>query len=313
MSRLANEVQLFWQKNLVGYAGALHSFECERYPAWAVCLSDGRWGVAVPYPGECLIRERFASVWLESLEIPNISSGRTLVLSSYENTVAFASFCADFVDPGPDGKYRLCLIDDPVAWWEEWKELLGNVNSDKRTYDVLGELISLEVLSTKNRQPVWRGPDGATCDIDCGMEKFEIKSTLSRNSKNVQVHGLFQLASDGSKKYLIYAQFEASSEGESIDGVVDRLCLKGFSRMGLNVALENLGYPVGSSSRTQCYKLLGLTQYYIDASFPHIALNSFVGGKLPAGVTGLDYGISLDGIEGLNLLDAFGDDASKAE
>ena len=44
------------------------------------------------------------------------------------------------------------------------------------------------------------------------------------------------------------------------------------------------------------------TKYVIDDSFPAIRNDSFVGGRLPNGVMGITYTITLDGIPGENLL-----------
>lgn len=135
------------------------------------------------------------------------------------------------------------------------------------------------------------------------MRKYEVKSTLSRNSRNVQIHGLFQLSEGDEEKHLILAQFESSLGGFSINEMVDVLTGHGFSRAELNNALLDLGYPNGNSARNNCYTLHGLTSYLVDNDFPHISPGSFIGGALPLGVTSVSYGISLDGIQGESLMD----------
>lgn len=302
MSELSEEIVEIWESCQRGYAQELPSLLDTRYPAWSAVLPDGRFGVAVPYGNQDEVYETFANAWIESLSLKNVSDGPVLVLSSFDSSQAFAALCAEFVSPGRDGDSRMELISNPVSWWREWKGLLGNKNVDRRVYDVLGELICLEALCNMGFDPVWGGPNGASCDIDCGAKKFEVKSTLSRNSKTVQVHGLFQLAGDEEEKHLILAQFEPSLNGFSINGQVDVLVGYGFSRAELNNSLFNLGYPNGNSSRCKCYSLLGLTSYRVDGRFPHISPDSFVGGVLPLGVTSINYSISLDDIQGESML-----------
>lgn len=302
MSEFPKEIIDHWQLSQTGYARELPSLVDTGYPAWSVVLPDGRFGVAVPYGDGDKVFESFASVWVESMTVTNVSDGPVLVLSSFDSSQAFASLCAEFVSPGTDGRSRFELTENPVSWWEEWKGLLGNKNVDQRVYDVLGELVCLEVLSSMGLNPVWGGPNRASCDIDCGMKKFEVKSSLSRNSKSAEVHGLFQLAGDETEKFLILAQFEPTVEGLSIDEMVDILTGYGFSRAELNNALLDLGYPSGNSARSKCYSLRGLTKYLVDESFPHISPSSFVGGALPLGVTSISYGIALDDIVGESLI-----------
>ena len=302
MSELSKEIAEIWESCQRGYAQELPSLINTHYPAWSVVLPDGRYGVAIPYGERDEVYETFANAWIENLSIKNISDGPVLVLSSFDSSQAFAALCAEFVSPGREGDSRTELMLNPVSWWKEWKGLLGNKNVDRRVYDVLGELICLEVLCSMGFDPVWGGPNGASCDIDCGTKKFEVKSTLSRNSRTVQVHGLFQLAEGEEEKHLVFAQFEPSLNGFSINELIEALVSRGFSRAELNNSLFSLGYPNGNSSRAKCYSLLDLTSYRIDSDFPHISPDSFVGGELPLGVTSINYSISLDDIQGESLL-----------
>ena len=303
MSQLSEEISAIWESCRKGYAQELPSLLDTCYPAWSVALPDGRFGVAVPYGERDEVFEAFANAWIESLSLKNVSDGPVLVLSSYESSQAFASLCAEFVSPGVGGNARFELMSNPVSWWREWKGLLGNKNVDRRVYDVLGELVCLEALCNMGFDPVWGGPHGTICDIDCGIRKYEVKSTLSRNSRSVQIHGLFQLSKGEEEKHLVLAQFEPSLNGLSINEMVDVLTGHGFSRAELNNALLDLGYPNGNSARNNCYALLGLTSYLVDNEFPHISPESFVDGTLPLGVTSINYGISLDGIQGESLMD----------
>lgn len=297
MNSIQDEIKKHWDMQQRGYAREILVLAGTGYPAWTVNFPDGRFGVAIPYSGEEPVIESFASAWIESLSIKNIACDKCLVLCSFDSSSAFSSLCAEFVNPGDTGACREELASNPVAWWNEWKNLLGNKNVDLRVYDVLGELVSLLALSRQGKYPVWRGPGKSTCDIDCGSDKYEVKSTLTRSSKNVQIHGLFQLAEDGTRKHLLLARFEPSSEGLSINSLLEDLFCEGFSKAELNSRLQDLGYPSGSSSRSKCYVLLDLSHYCVDEEFPHISASSFVGDGLPKGVTSINYCVGLDGVE----------------
>lgn len=302
MRGVAEEILEHWTNNKPGYSSQILSIEDCELPAWAITFANGDYGVAVPYFSGIKIVERFSSVRLETMAITNLPHEDSLVLCSREGTQAFATLCSEFVNPGMNGVTRKALLDNPVAWWKEWKSLLGNKSVDKKVYDVLGELISLATLDSLGLYPIWMGPNGASVDIDCGQEIYEVKSTTIRTSKTIEVHGLFQLSEESVPKYLMFAQFEPSVKGCSIDGAVSYLAGQSFSVGELNKMLADLGYPEGSSARGACYKLLGLSKYAITPEFPHIAPESFACGMLPLGVMGLNYTVSLDGLDCDSLL-----------
>lgn len=302
MSNLTSEILQHWSTKKWGYSNQLLSLESNRWPAWSLNLPDGKVGVAIPYDNARPIAESFANAWLQSAAISNLADGNVLMLTSQEPSQAFATLCAEFVSPGDNGSMRNSICMDPTFWWKEWKSLLGNKNVEKRVFDVLGELISLATLEQQMLCPIWTGPDGSSTDIDCESSKYEVKSTLVRNSKAIEIHGLFQLSKDSAPKYLLFVQFEPSQTGFSINALVNHLCTRGFSPTMLNQKLAALGYPVGSSSRTKRYRLLGLAKYRVDDAFPHIEQASFSEGKLPEGVMSISYRVSLDGLDFEDLL-----------
>lgn len=302
MTSLADEILGYWRTIERGYSQQIRSLNDDRWPAWALHLPDEAVGVAIPYPFDQRVNETFANVRLEAAAIANLTNGRMLILTSYEATPAFAAVCAQFIAPGESGVAREAIVGDPVAWWREWKRLLGNKNVEKRVYDVLGELIGIAVLKQAGCSPKWTGPDGISTDIDCGTSKYEVKSSVARSSRAFEAHGLFQLSADSVPKYLIFAQFEPSEKGLSIDGLVAQLASQGYSLSDLNASLNKLGYPEGASSRTTSYRLISLSQYDVNDEFPHIEPSSFATGSLPKGVSSITYTVSLDGISSINLM-----------
>lgn len=307
MTSLADEILGYWRTIERGYSQQIRFLSDDRWPAWALHLPDETVGVAIPYPFEQPVIETFANVRLEAATIANLTNGRMLILTSYEATSAFAAVCAQFIAPGENGVTREAIVSNPVAWWREWKGLLGNKNVEKRVYDILGELIGLAALKQAGCSPIWTGPDGISTDIDCGTSKYEVKSSVARNSRTFEAHGLFQLSADSVPKYLIFAQFEPSENGLSIDGLVAHLASQGYSLSDLNASLNKLGYPEGASSRTTSYRLISLSQYDVNDEFPRIEPSSFTTGSLPRGVLSITYTVSLDGLNFIDLLTLFPD------
>lgn len=75
-----------------------------------------------------------------------------LVLSSTfdDGLYEFASICTEFLEPGENGKNRLNILESPCSWWEKWKELLGNKNSEKSVYSIIAEMSVLKIIFMKD-------------------------------------------------------------------------------------------------------------------------------------------------------------------
>lgn len=295
---LAEEISGAWGTLLPSRSGLVSSPRLDGFPTYAVRTEEGEYGVAVPCPRRPAVLERFANVTFRVAEV-ELCDGRleAVMLTSPSRTALFASICAHLVEPGPAGAHRESVVADPRSWWSELKSLIGNRESNPTVYDVLGELVALDYLLAQGYSPVWSGPTSGTADIDCGEVLFEVKSTVSRSSRTATVHGLYQLQDAHSREHLLYCVFEPSEEGVSINSEVDRLLGRGMDETTLATGLASLGYPAGTASRDAAYRLHAFASYPVDASFPRIAQDSFVGGALPAGVLGLEYTVSLDALD----------------
>lgn len=305
---LSDEIRNTWFRQPSNYATPILGISVTEYPAWCVKY-QGEHGVAIPYYGDDLVSESFADAKLYNGEIyfggDGVEHKKALILSTTNSSIlsSFASLCAEFVSPGEDGDIRRIIEKSPVSWWIEWKELLGNKNIEDRVYDVLGELVTLKYLIKKGLSPEWYGPSSSTYDIECEMEFFEVKSTIIRDRKEVTINSQFQASAQDKDLFLVHCQFEPSEIGYSIDSLVSELCSLGYNQNLLNQKLKSLGYEIGRSSRKKRFFLNSMNQYTVNASFPSITQESFVGGILPIGVTKIMYNVSLDGLECLSLVD----------
>lgn len=282
------------------------SLSNEGYETWTM-RNQSEYGVAIRIQSDEEISEYFSGAHLYTdKKILNDKDERNILfLTCNKDDIIepFSALCAEMIAPGENGELRNELEKNPLAWWSQWKELLGNKSVDFRAYDVLGELWVLKYLAEHGEQAEWNGPNGATYDIDCNGYFTEVKSTTARNKKQITLSNLFQLdPPNGQKLYLILCQFESAQEGISINSLVKDLEQLGYSSSGLNEKLSKLGLEKGKTARKRNYIVHAVTQYCVDANFPAIRPASFVGGALPDGVMSITYTVTLDGIAGENLL-----------
>ncbi|WP_033056751.1 PD-(D/E)XK motif protein [Pseudomonas mandelii] len=269
--------------------------------AW-VFREDGRFGVAVPLVSNLRIHEFFAGAKLGAVERDVGGHVRTLLRLDSEFEALrneFAVVCAQFIDPGVDGQERLALTADPLAWWNRWRQLLGNANWDRRAYSSLGELLALERLRSQGIDAKWIGPLQGAVDIQATGASYEVKSTLSRYGSVVHIAGQFQLQrSKHVPLHLIHQRFEPSTVGDSIDSVVRRLVECGMDVEDLEALLTRDGLHAGGAARAETYRLLESTVYVVNDEFPSITPSSFLAGVVPAGIVSIEYDVDLSALHG---------------
>lgn len=299
---LAQQIITNWDTSAKGYATKIVTLFDAGYPAWTIKTNE-LYGVAIPLSENVEVSECFSGaklyndiIILDENEYQNV----LLLVTELESIkFIFATLCAELIIPGENGKFRKEITENPVVWWMQWKELLGNKNVDDRVYDVLGELLVLDYLADKGVQAVWNGPNAASYDIDGDDVYYEVKSTLMRNRRQITLSNHFQLEPpDGKQLKLVLCQFEPAQSGYCIDGLVEALCEYGYSKYDLNQKLGMLGLEKGKSARKRCYDLHRMILYKVDDNFPAIRESSFIGGTIPKGVQSITYTVSLDGVNG---------------
>jgi hypothetical protein len=271
------------------------------YPAWTICTPE-EYGVAVPYLNEAPFNETFASCEIRAadIRIDETGPGRYLFLASADRTLRyeFSSVCAEFADPGDDGSKRRMLMKEPLRWWEGWRELLGNAISDKEPYSVIAEMMVLDTMVHSHADVTWAAAFGGSHDIECPDASYEVKSTLRKYGADVTISSHHQLGRDRKKGlFLYFCRMEKSVHGVSIDDMAARLVSDGYRSDLLERQLGNLGYKPGTSGRTRKYKCLEKRKYAVDDTFPRITAESFRNGRLPGGITKIEYTVDLDGLD----------------
>ena len=214
---LAEQITDIWKTTPYGYATEIKELFDEGYPAWAIKKRDV-FGVAIPISSEIEINEYFSNAKLYNDEIKfengQIQNVLLLLTNNEDILYPFSSLCAELIWPGENGEYRNQITKNPLQWWMQWKELLGNRNVDATVYDVLGELYVLNYLVSQGKHPIWNGPDHSTYDIDCDTDYYEVKSSILRKQKQITLNNKFQLdPPDGKKLFIMYCQFEQAQTG----------------------------------------------------------------------------------------------------
>jgi hypothetical protein len=272
------------------------------YVSW-VHRSPLGYGVAVPLPGEVEFYEEFASAKLYSTTRLADAGGEQISLLRLECNSEplrnqFALICAEFVDPGADGRRRAALVANPEEWWARWRELLGNVVREQNPYAVLAELLTYEHLLASGEAVLWGGPDAASHDVEGATASYEVKATITRYSSAVHIAGEHQLTPTGKKPlFLVHWRFEPGSGSQSIDSLMERLRKAGHDVGPIEAALENLGLRPGTIGRAKTYNILESRRFRVDARFPRITPASFAGGVMPAAVHSIEYQVDLSGLE----------------
>lgn len=303
---LNEEIISNWTGSPSGIAMKIGSLTDCGFDSWTI-KTPTEYGVAFPIDKDEEISEYFAGAhYYTNKIILNKSEERNVLLLTTDKVdiiEQFAALCAELINPGENGEQRTEIESNPLSWWMQWKELLGNKSVDLRAYDVLGELWTLKYLMQHGINAEWNGPNGATYDIDCDGFFVEVKSTTARNKRQITLSNLFQLEPpNGEKLYLVLCQFEAAQSGICIDSLVKDLEQLGYSSYGLNEKLEKLGLEKGKTARKRNYIIHAVTKYEVNDKFPAIRESSFVGGRKPEGVMGITYTVTLDGISGENLI-----------
>ena len=300
MKALNEIIKENWAADIIGNVQIIAPLRDLGYPAWTVRFHDS-FGVAVQYNGIEEINEFFANARIYSCELP-LENGvveRVLLLTTSlsENADVFAALCAELIDPGIDGEKRKAVCDCPVDWWKKWKEILGNRSIDARIYDVLGELCVFKQLLISGRDAQWNGPEKASYDIETESFFAEVKSTISRDKKEVTISSQFQLFPPQKPLKLIFCRFEPSVfTGISIDQTVDDLGDLGYNKVSVNRKLGELGFDEGMSARKKCFILHEMLKYDVEDGFPRITPESFVGGVIPEGIGQITYTVDLSGM-----------------
>ena len=292
---ILSELRRFFA-SLTNGAAPLEALPAE-YPAYAIRTLDG-YGVAIEWDIDKPVSEYFSSAHLLSAKTTiNGTSKNLLILISNreEDRNEFASVCAQFVDPGKNGNERRKLMDDPIVWWQTWKNLLGNTSSDKTPYSVLCEMLVLKHVLSFDPSAKWTASEAGTHDIESENHSYEVKSTIVRYGALLTISSQFQLLTPKPLD-LYFLRVEESPVGISINDVVGELTENGYDEYILESQLSKAHFDKESSYRDKKYSILEKRIYTVNEDFPKITAESFKGDVIPHAIVAINYTVDLDGL-----------------
>ena len=289
------ELQQFFA-SLTNGAAPLQSLPHE-YPAYAVRTLDG-YGVAIEWNSDRIVSEFFSSAHLTSYKaiVGGAAKNLLMLISNREEfRNEFATVCAQFVDPGKNGTERIKITEDPIIWWQTWKNLLGNASTDKTPYSVLCEMLVLKHVLTFDPTAKWTASESGTHDIESETHSYEVKSTIVRYGALLTISSQFQLLTPKPLD-LFFVRVEESPAGVSINDVAKELLDAGYEEFRLERQLSKAHFDRGSSYREKKYSILEKRIYTVDEEFPKITAESFKGDVIPHAIIEINYTVDLDGV-----------------
>lgn len=273
----------------------------DEYDAYMVKTND-MIGVAIQIDKDIIINERFNKVFIENyyFEIDDVFT-KVIFLYTKEPRISekYGALCLNFLSLDN----REMIKNNPIEWFCEWRDLLGDSTRKKMIFDFVGEMSVLLKLQKDGKSPVWNSITKGTFDITTSDNVYEVKTTHCKSCNAITIHSQFQLDTDGINKdlYIAFVKVEENNAGESIDSLANELIENGFNKNELEDYLNTNGYYAGKNERYKKFIIHETRLYKVDEKFPSITKDSFVDRKLPNNVIKFEYTLSLDGLDYLQL------------
>jgi hypothetical protein len=201
------------------------------------------------------------------------------------------------IDPSASDVQAAC-----IAALNEWRDLVGQgrgMSPEERVVGLMGEMLLLERLAAADPASAWEaweGPHGGRHDFRRGSHAVEVKTTLRRNGRFVQIHGAGQLEEPpGGNLHLVFVRLERVAAGNhSVAGVAERLTGFGIPRDELHDIIRDHGIEAMDTDAARAgFEILEWLVYRVGSDFPRIVPASFAGGRIPDGVMTMSYTIDL--------------------
>lgn len=265
--------------------------------------SLGRRHLLIPLQaGEAFAEDRTG----RSVHLVKIEHGATTYLSAVglqsDLDEVFAQFCSELLD---DIRDATSPAQATVTALDRWRRLFSEADgsgllSEPRLIGLLAELLmveSLVALDPSRRIGVWTGPSGSQHDLRAGQSAVEVKGTLAREGRIVQISSIDQLAPPpGGTLHLAHYRFELDPKGESTPAVIERILDLGVEQTALADLLQLVGYRMAHSAHygDRRYRVTDLRVYDVEGvAFPRIVPATFVGGQVPPGTMKISYAVDL--------------------
>jgi hypothetical protein len=211
----------------------------------------------------------------------------------------FERFAAEICERVRDEPTRAAAI--PAAVLANWRRLFegsASAMSREQLAGLFGELHVLDQMLTSDpagRVDHWQTTTRAVHDFVRAGTAVEVKTTLLREGRNVEVHGIEQLeAPQGGQLYLAFIRLRTGSDGASVGQLVHKVRAQAADQQHLDAVLQAFGWTE-DGSEPPLFSVAEERWFAVAGDFPRLTREGLVHGEVPAGVVGIRYSIDLTG------------------
>ncbi len=254
---------------------------------------DKQIAIGFEYPKEGDIFEAFNNFEMKTRTFfYNNKNTKFITLSKYgsSNLKEFSSICSNFIYLENRNK----IINNPLEWWEDWKNLVGNKNSEKQIYSLIAELLTYKHVYKNDSSAIWDCGSFSTHDIETDTCTYEVKSTLSKYNSIIHVTSENQLKPTNNPLKLIFIRMEESNEGISLEDVINM-----FSKTKKEDIIHKINrvFPkIQTHTKTIKYKILEIVSFDVNNDFPVLNTSNH-----PGCISHIMYDLDLSGLNGTRL------------
>ena len=276
--------------------------------------SEGRRHILIPLgPGEA------ARTYMKGrgVQLTRVSQGGVSYLTVFcllpELHPVFTQFCRELVESVESASSP---AREAAEAFDRWRQLfsdaaMGGNLSEEALVGLIGELLALQDLLARGASPsleYWEGPLGRVHDFRIAGHAIEVKATLTREGRVVQISNVDQLQPPpGCDLVLRHVRLDHDPGGFSLEDLVEEIRTAGANTdtlsallRKLDVSPEHLGVYSGRR-----YRVTETRHYDVTTpAFPRIVRSSFNGGDVPPGTLHVRFAIDLTNEPPLPLTDS---------
>lgn len=277
----------------------MESLILNRNPEW-ILTSDDHAGFLVPsiraelkrLPGNSA-RIKFASYFRYGQ--PWIK----VVCTDRELENVFLHFCETALVELSNGNGAANALQLVLERFRQLFEDAGESISPERIVGLFAELVVLEWLLDQgiDSLPGWLGPTKETHDFVFGKTHLEVKALSASGAKTFRVSNIHQMERppDG-QLFLIGVRLVPGNQtvGTLSDQIRKKIEPKHLRRFDDALRAAGYGIPVNDQWNRLAFYCDSIKPWLVDESFPRLVSSMLPGGVLPAGVSAVQYSVSLE-------------------
>lgn len=214
----------------------------------------------------------------------------------------FTQFCRELVESVESASSP---AREAAEAFDRWRQLFSDAAasgslSEEALVGLIGELLALQDLLARGAAPsleYWEGPLGRVHDFRIAGHAIEVKATLTREGRVVQISNVDQLQPPpGCDLVLRHVRLDRDPAGFNLEDLVEGIRTAGADEDSLSALLLKLDVSpqhldVYSGRR---YRVTDTRHYDVTSpAFPRIVRSSFNDGELPPGILHVRYAIDL--------------------